>query len=217
MKLLDRYMLREYVITVIYCVVAFALVQIVYDLFYRFTKLLAANVSALQMARYYLGYLAPRLEFMLPASLLLATLYTLWQFSRHGELTAMRASGVSLYRLMLPFLAVGLVFSVLTAVLKETLAPREALWAEEFRQNNFHEPDGRLYHNLAYYNALDRRPWRIELHFPRVLARFLLESPMLLSQLRILEPWGLDFHSDDLDDFSVDMKRRCSGVKLRGS
>jgi uncharacterized protein (DUF885 family) len=30
---------------------------------------------------------------------------------------------------------------------------------------------------------------------------------MLLSQLRILEPWGLDFHSDELDDFSVEFAR----------
>jgi uncharacterized protein (DUF885 family) len=58
------------------------------------------------------------------------------------------------------------------------------------------------------WSSLRGRPWRIELHFHRVLARFLLESPMLLSQLRILEPWGLDFHSDDLDDFSVEKTRR---------
>jgi uncharacterized protein (DUF885 family) len=30
---------------------------------------------------------------------------------------------------------------------------------------------------------------------------------MLLSQLRILEPWGLDFHSDELDDFSLEFAR----------
>ena len=58
------------------------------------------------------------------------------------------------------------------------------------------------------WSSVRGRPWRIELHFHRVLARFLLESPMLLSQLRILEPWGLDFHSDDLDDFSVAKTRR---------
>lgn len=162
MKLLDRYLLREYLVTVVYCVAAFAMVQVIYDLFYRFTQLLAADAGAWDMVRYYLGYLAPRLEFMLPASLLLATLYTLWQLSRHGELTAMRASGVSLYRLMLPFLTVGLVFSTVTAVLKETIAPGEALWSQEFREHDFHEPDQRLYENLAYYNALDRRLWMVD-------------------------------------------------------
>jgi uncharacterized protein (DUF885 family) len=48
------------------------------------------------------------------------------------------------------------------------------------------------------------KPWLIEHFYERVFIEFLLERPMLLSQLRVLEPYGLDFHSDDLDDFSVE-------------
>ncbi len=48
------------------------------------------------------------------------------------------------------------------------------------------------------------RPWSIDHFFARVFLEFALARPMLLSQLRILEPWGLDFHSDELDDFSVE-------------
>jgi len=47
------------------------------------------------------------------------------------------------------------------------------------------------------------KPWRIEDYYTRVLVEFVLEHPMLLSYARILEPWGLDFHSDDLEDLSV--------------
>lgn len=46
-------------------------------------------------------------------------------------------------------------------------------------------------------------PWSIEHLYTRVFAEVVLERPMLLSRLRLLEPWGLDFHSDELDDFSV--------------
>lgn len=58
------------------------------------------------------------------------------------------------------------------------------------------------------------KPWSIDHFFVRVLARFLLDSPMLLSQLRVLEPLGLHFHSDDLDDFSVAHAR--SRVRMVG-
>ena len=51
------------------------------------------------------------------------------------------------------------------------------------------------------------RPWSIDHFFARVFLEFVLAHPMLLSQLRILEPWGLDFHSDDLDDFSTAFAR----------
>jgi len=52
------------------------------------------------------------------------------------------------------------------------------------------------------------KPWSIDHWFLRVLAQVALEHPMLLSFARVLEPYGLDFHSDDLEDFSVDAELR---------
>ncbi len=46
------------------------------------------------------------------------------------------------------------------------------------------------------------KPWKIEHYYLRVLAQFVLEHPMLLSYGRILDPYGLDFYSDDLEDLS---------------
>ena len=48
------------------------------------------------------------------------------------------------------------------------------------------------------------KPWSINHFYARVFLQFALRHPMLLSSLRILEPMGLDFHSDDLDDASVE-------------
>jgi uncharacterized protein (DUF885 family) len=48
------------------------------------------------------------------------------------------------------------------------------------------------------------KPWKIEHYYLRVLAEFALEHPMLLSYARVLEPYGLDFHSDDLEDLSIE-------------
>ncbi len=179
MKILDRYLLREYLVTVFYCVTGLALLQIVYDLVYHFAKLMEAEITLAQGVRFYLGALAPHTEFMLPAGVLLATLYTLWQLSRHGELTAMRASGISLYRIMVPFLFVGLVFSGVTALLKETVAPEAAYWAQEFEANKFKEPEERIFNNLAYFNAVDRRMWMI--------GRTDLNKPDILHEVRVSE------------------------------
>ncbi|MCG8589513.1 MAG: DUF885 domain-containing protein [Proteobacteria bacterium] len=46
------------------------------------------------------------------------------------------------------------------------------------------------------------KPWSIEHYYTRVIVEFALEHPMLLSYARILEPYGLDFHSDELEDVS---------------
>lgn len=52
------------------------------------------------------------------------------------------------------------------------------------------------------------KPWSIDHFFLRCLVEFGIEHPMLLSYARVLEPYGLDFHSDDLEDFSSDAERR---------
>lgn len=47
------------------------------------------------------------------------------------------------------------------------------------------------------------RPWSIEHFYTRVFAELLWQRPQLLSQLRVLEPYGIRWHNDDLDDYSV--------------
>ncbi len=47
------------------------------------------------------------------------------------------------------------------------------------------------------------KPWSIDHFYARVFVEFALDHPMLLSGMRILEPAGITFHNDDLDDFSV--------------
>ncbi len=52
------------------------------------------------------------------------------------------------------------------------------------------------------------KPWTLEQFYGRLFLEFVLRRPMLLSQLRLLEPLGLDFHNDELDDLSPDFQRR---------
>ncbi len=52
------------------------------------------------------------------------------------------------------------------------------------------------------------KPWSIDHFYARVFLEFALDSPMLLSQLRVLEPMGLEFHNDDLDDQTVEFQKR---------
>ena len=51
------------------------------------------------------------------------------------------------------------------------------------------------------------RPWSIEHFYTRVFVELLLRHPMLLTQLRVLEPYGIRAHNRELDDFSVAAQR----------
>lgn len=51
------------------------------------------------------------------------------------------------------------------------------------------------------------KPWSIDHFYTRLFGQFALHHPMMLSSLRLLEPMGLRFHNDDLDDMSVEFDR----------
>lgn len=159
---MDKYLLRRYLAPMIYCLAAFSMVYVVYDLFDHLAKFIEVKTPLILVIRYYLCLLLPTLEYIVPASLLLATLYTLWRLTRNNELTAMRASGVSLYRLMLPFLAVGVTFSLISAVIKETIAPRAQQWATDFSNNGYRKLEHKIHFNQAYYNSTAHRLWLID-------------------------------------------------------
>ncbi len=51
---------------------------------------------------------------VLPSTVLVAAMYSLWRLNRHNELVIMRAAGLTIWRLMLPVMAVSLLAGVVT-------------------------------------------------------------------------------------------------------
>ena len=155
-----------------YCMAAFFMIFILYDLFDHIGALMSANMPWRKIGCYYASLIATSLEFLAPASLLLATLYTLWQLTRNNEITAMRATGISLYRIMQPFLLVGFALTLITGAVKEYITPNAGFWAITFAQNDFKEVSSLTFDHHAYYSSHERRLWllnRFDLNHPRII------------------------------------------------
>lgn len=162
MRLLDRYILREYLVYFAYCLAAFSMIFIVFDLSGEISKMIQAKLSVGRIVLYYVCVLAPTLEYILPASLLFATLYTLWQLTKNNELEAMRSSGLSLARIMVPFLGVGIVASLVLGIMRETVSPVISMWTQDFRDSKYREDGQQILTDQSYYNRENLRLWRID-------------------------------------------------------
>ena len=123
MRLLDRYLLRELITPLAFCLGGFLIFWVGFDLLSNITDLQNAHLNAGQIAWYYFLRLPELLVIVLPIGLLLALLYALTNHARHNELTAIRAAGVSMWRLALPYLSVGLALSLVLLVVNEFWAP----------------------------------------------------------------------------------------------
>ena len=165
MRLLDRYLLRELLVPLGYCLSGFLLLWVVSDLITELNGLQEKKLHVGDIARYYLVKTPEFLVLVLPIALLLALLYTLTNHARHNEITAMRAAGISLWRLCLPYFGVGLLASLAVFWLNECFVPQSADSAERIRNSRSPAPAGAPAHNkilnLGINNARDGRDWII--------------------------------------------------------
>ncbi len=112
MKLIDRYIVRQFILTSLFGLVAFLLIFVVIDMMEKLDDFIDAGVGIHIVAEYYLTFVPEIIRLMTPVALLLAALFVTGRLSNYNELAAMKSSGISLYRLLAPFLGVALVISL---------------------------------------------------------------------------------------------------------
>lgn len=164
MRLLDRYLLRELVVPLGYCLGGFLIFWVSFDLVSQLNHFQKQRLRALDIAEYYSIKTPELLMIVVPVALLLALLYALTNHARHHELTAMRAAGVGLWRIALPYLVVGFVLSLELFAMNEFWVPDAAEAAEEILsryQAKKSNPRREWETNLFFVNAVDERTWEI--------------------------------------------------------
>jgi lipopolysaccharide export system permease protein len=132
-RLLDRYLFRELLTPLAYCLGGFLIFYITFSLFTGLPDLQEHKLHLRDVLEYSAAQTPGFLVLVLPVALLLALLYTLTQHARHNEITAMRAAGISLWRICLPYFGVGLLATGAQFALNEVVVPRSAAWALHIR------------------------------------------------------------------------------------
>jgi lipopolysaccharide export system permease protein len=165
MRLLDRYLLRELLTPLAYCLAGFLVFWMSSDLITEIDSFQQERLGAAGIARYYLFKLPEFAVLILPLGLLLALLYALTNHARHQEITAMRAAGISLWRVCLPYVGVGLSFSLLTGAMNEFLVPAGGERAQALRKRSSGSSGESAGPNwksdVKFRNDREQRFWRI--------------------------------------------------------
>ena len=165
MRLLDRYLLRELLLPLGMCQGGFLVFWAAFDLLANLSDWQKDKMTGGDIFQYYIVTTPGVLIIILPVALLLALLYALTHHAKHNEITAMRAADIGLWRLAMPYLLVGFVFSVLTLGVSEWVVPKAEDRAEELRMRRLRTPgervDRNIIHGLTFDNGRARRSWYV--------------------------------------------------------
>ncbi|MBN1545464.1 MAG: LPS export ABC transporter permease LptG, partial [Syntrophaceae bacterium] len=123
MKILDRYILKEFSRFLIMIMGLFIVLFIIIDFFERLKLFLSNHATISQMAGFIVFQIPMIISLTLPVAVLVATLITLSTFSRNSEITAMKANGISLYRIAAPIFFCSLAISAGLFFFSEWVTP----------------------------------------------------------------------------------------------
>ena len=161
MRILDRYLLKNFLVPFLYCFLGFIAIWLAFDLSEKTSDLLQSKITPGMLLLYYGTQLPQYVVIILPVALLLALLYSLSKMSRSNEIISMLASGMSLYRLVTPFIAAGILVSALCFAMNYSLAPH----ADISKETILNAPPAGLqrYFPLLFRNRHDSRTWVLQL------------------------------------------------------
>jgi LPS export ABC transporter permease LptF/LPS export ABC transporter permease LptG len=133
--LLDEYVMRAYATNFFLSLGAFALLFIVFTFFELIGDIVHNHTALVTVGDYLLNLIPYIVSTVTPLCSLLAVLITFSSLNRSSELTAMKATGISLYRVVAPIVVLAAILSAALFAFNESYLPdanrrQEALRAE---------------------------------------------------------------------------------------
>jgi LPS export ABC transporter permease LptG len=166
--ILDRYLIREFLVFFGIGLGVASALFVVIDLLQTLDRYLRVKPPMIFIVEHFVYRLPAALHDGLPVVMLVATIFLFLALSRYHELTAMKAAGISLYRVSAPILLLGLGIAVGAGLFQELFLPRLNELGEEVDRVKIR---GQLPRHLQvrqrlWLRSADTRFFRVELLNP---------------------------------------------------
>ncbi len=160
MRLLDRYVIRNFLQVYFYCIAGFLSIWLIFDISDNISTFIDEKFGFALTVKYYATQVPEVFIILLPVALLLALLFSLGRMSRANEIVSMLTAGVSVPRMLAPLIGIGLLTVAASFALNYSLAPHAEMAKKNFvanaRAHQFNV-QGQIFRNRT-----DLRTWFIQ-------------------------------------------------------
>jgi len=160
---LDGYIFREFIIKYSILLLVFIILFLLLDVYTDISDFFEAKTPVRITVSYFLYRLPGKVRFVLPISMLLGCMWTMATFGKNMEVTAMRASGVSLFRCGFPIFFVGILVTMVNIYFNESMIPYSEKRADEIYE--VHARNRQIVQHLLAFRSNDqRRHWLFKVY-----------------------------------------------------
>ncbi len=121
--LLDNYVILEFLKTFALVLTTFVMLMLLFTFFELLGDIIRNRTPFIVVGEYLLNLTPSMIYLIAPLSVLIAVLVVFGSLNRSNELTAMKATGISVYRIVVPILAIASVLAVSLFAFDETYIP----------------------------------------------------------------------------------------------
>ncbi|MGB6728075.1 MAG: LPS export ABC transporter permease LptG [Terracidiphilus sp.] len=111
-RILDEYVVREFVFMFLLVLAAFVLLMIVFTFFDLVGDIIRNRISLVTVGDYLVNLTPSMLYQIAPLAVLIAALVVFGVLNRNSEIVAMKATGISLYRLVIPIVSIAVILAI---------------------------------------------------------------------------------------------------------
>ncbi len=111
MKRLDLYLIRQFLTILGISILGFTCIFLIVDLIENLDRFIDNTVPWNIVSKYYVYTVPWFFNIALPMSMLIATVFSVGLLVKRNEWTAMKSSGISLYRIAIPLIIIGVIIS----------------------------------------------------------------------------------------------------------
>lgn len=123
MKIINRYIFKEATTYFLICLIAFTGILLVLRMLKLSSLIINKGVELSQVVMVFLSIIPTFLEIAVPLSALLGVMLAFARFSGDSEIIVIRASGISLFQLIMPVALFGLLATILCLFISTELKP----------------------------------------------------------------------------------------------
>lgn len=121
--ILDDYVIREFLTTFFLVLVTFVMLMLVFTFFELLGDIIRNRTPLVTVGEYLINLTPSMIYLITPLAVLIAVLVTFGVLNRTNELTAMKATGISLYRIAVPILVIACTLAASLFVFDELYLP----------------------------------------------------------------------------------------------
>lgn len=161
MKIIDRYMIKGFLGSFVWCLFVFVIMAVIIDIFSFIDNIVKFKIPLSSIAAFYVYYTPTIVLQVTPMAVLLSTIFVLSNLNKNNEITAMKSSGISLWRILTPILVAGVIISISMFIINDRVIPLSSKISAVIRRDELEKEKRKdrltkVIDNVAVYGSGNR-------------------------------------------------------------